>query len=866
MDKKLEMILSKVQKPSRYTGGEFGAVAKNADADVLVRYGFCFPDTYEIGMSHMGMKILYGLLNSLEYCRCERVFAPETDMEGLMRRENLPLYALESGDPIKDFDFLGFTLQYELCYTNVLNMLDMAGIPLCAADRSDDFPIIMAGGPCAVNGEPIADFIDMFVIGEAEEALVEILDLYAGMKKKSENERVDKSAFLKAACAIQGVYVPSFYRVDYEADGRVKAIVPLYDCVPQKVERRIVRDLDKAYYPDDTVVPYGEIVHDRVMLELFRGCIRGCRFCQAGMIYRPVREKSLETVRSQGKALCENTGYEEMSLSSLSSSDYTHIIGLLDEFSQWTDERSINLTLPSLRLDNFPPELMKKLQRARKSGLTFAPEAGSQRLRDVINKNISKDEILATATQAFIGGNTSVKLYFMLGLPTETDEDVTEIPALAKEIADCYFNVQNRNKNRPMSIGISAANFVPKPFTPFQWFGQDSIEEFKRKHSLVKSLITSKKISYKWHDAQTSFLEAIFARGDRRIGKVILRAYKAGCKMDAWEEHLKYDVWMESFEKEGLNPAFYASRHRDYNEVLPWSYIDMGFSDEYLKREYELAKKGLTTPDCKTSCAGCGIKDCAIKDGKLIGEAEKYVVSANANGAGEGSSEREETPPAELQKLRIKFRRDEKAGYISHLDQNRAMIRTFNRSGLPLWHTQGFNPHPHIVFAIPLSVGFKSECELMDVRMKHDCNTDEAKAELAKVIPQGFEVLTVYEPNRKFADICCAEYKIEISGDIPNPEKIDELFNVNDSEIFVLKVSKKGEKETNIRPMIKAIRLEESGDGMFIITAMCDSSSASFLNPEYIVKAIERYAPGVYVRNKSFTRVEIYDKDMKIFK
>ena len=604
---RLDKILPNVQKPGRYVGGEYNSVIKDKNK-VDIRYAFCFPDTYEIGMSHLGMKILYSLVNAREDAWCERVFAPWTDMEEEMRKNNIPLYGLESLEPIKDFDLIGFTLQYELSYTNVLNMLDLAQLPIKAADRKELTPIVIAGGSCVCNPEPMSEFIDIFLPGEGEEVTNELIDLLKEHKKKGS----DKETFIKEAVKIKGVYAPSLYDVSYNEDGTVKEI-KARDTAPEKVEKRIVKDLDSMYFPDKFVVPAIEVVHDRTTAEIFRGCIRGCRFCQAGFLYRPIREKSPETVNQQCLALTESTGYDEISLCSLSTSDYTGLPSLLEKLLSWTTDDRINLSLPSLRIDNFSDDLMEKLLEVRRSGLTFAPEAGTQRLRDVINKNITEEEVLSTAKKAFSGGWTAVKLYFMLGLPTETLEDVKGIAELAQKVVNEFYNNPEKPKGKSVSVSVSAASFVPKPFTPFQWEAQATPDELKEKQDYLLESTTTKKVRVSFHKTPTSLMEAVFARGDRRVSAVIESAWKKGCKFDSWDDQFDFDKWVEAFADCGLTMDFYANRKRSFDEVLPWDHIDYGVSKEFLVREHRRAlQEEKTTPNCRERCAGCGAN-------KLIG-------------------------------------------------------------------------------------------------------------------------------------------------------------------------------------------------------------------------------------------------------
>ena len=599
MNEQLQRILPKVQKPARYVGGEYGQIVKNKE-DVRLRVAFCFPDTYEIGMSNIGMRILYGVMNEMDGVWCERVFAPWGDMEEEMRKAQLPLYALESQDPVRDFDMVAFTIGYEMSYTNVLNMLRLAQIPLYARERTSLHGIVFAGGVCAVNPEPLANFIDFFSIGEGEEMTPEILRLY----DKAKQDDWSKEAFLREVAKIEGVYVPSLYEHQYGDDGKLKAIVPLDDA-PEKVTKRIIKDLDSAYYPTNTIVPSTEIVHDRTNLEVFRGCIRGCRFCQAGFCYRPVRPRNADTLYRQAVESLEDSGNHEITLASLSTSDYKQLEPLADKLLDYCEEKKINLSLPSLRADNFSRELMLKVQRVRKSGLTFAPEAGTQRLRDAINKNVTEEEILETCATAFSGGWNSVKLYFILGLPTETDEDVIGIAALVWKIIKLWKETAT-NKKRGLSINLATAFFVPKPFTPFQWEAQITPEEYMRRVHLLQNELHSKAVDYRYHGSDLSYLEAVLARGDRRLGKVLAYATEHGARLDGWDEYFNNDIWMEAFAACGIDPAFYAQRAYEKDEILPWQTIDVGVRREFLWQEREQAYLSQVTPDCRTKCSGCG--------------------------------------------------------------------------------------------------------------------------------------------------------------------------------------------------------------------------------------------------------------------
>ncbi len=595
-------ILRSVSKPGRYTGSEYNSIIKDKGG-VKCRFAFCFPDTYEIGMSNLGLRILYDVLNSDPDIWCERAYAPEYDMREHMTEYGIPLSALESGDPLTDFDLVGISLQYEMCYTTALAMLSLGGIPLYSKDRGEGCPIIIGGGPCAYNPEPVADFFDLFNIGEGEEVLLELSRLYIKMKAEKTYTRVE---FLRQASHIEGVYVPSLYKVEYNEDGTLREYEPMYPDVPRTVRKRIIGDLDKAPYPEKLVMPYIETVHDRIVLEVYRGCIRGCRFCQAGMVFRPIREKSPETLCRYAKCLYENTGYDEISLISLSISDYSRLPELTDGLLEWTDKERVSLSLPSLRVDSFSEELMKKVSSVRSAGLTFAPEAGTQRLRDVINKNVSEDDLLRSVGIAFKGGKSNVKLYFMDGLPTETLEDIEGIANLAKKVIDEYFKIPKPERPRGIGVTISVSCFIPKPFTPFQWEKQDSFSVLEEKQAHLRSCITDRRIRYNYHDAKTSFIEAVLARGDRRVAPAIARMVEGGAMLDAWDEHFDFEKWMETFAACGVDPEFYTSRGFGEDEVLPWDIIDCGVTKKYLLSERQKAYQGITTPSCAEHCNGCG--------------------------------------------------------------------------------------------------------------------------------------------------------------------------------------------------------------------------------------------------------------------
>ena len=825
-------ILKSVSKPGRYAGGEYGQIIKDK-SQIKARFAFCFPDTYEIGMSNLGVRLLYGALNEHPDIWCERVYDPWVDMQERMRLHNLPLTALESGDPLGEFDFVAFTLQYEMSYTNVLNMLQLAKIPLRTKDRLEDDPIIIGGGPCAYNPEPVADFFDLFNIGEGEDMLPAIVRLSIKMK---ENGTYTREAFLhEAAKTIQGVYVPSLYEVSYNEDGTIKAYTPIYDDIPRKVTKQIIKDLDQVYFPDKVVMPYIETVHDRIMLEVYRGCIRGCRFCQAGMIYRPVREKSADVLNEQAKKLYSTTGYEEISLSSLSISDYTELEPLCDKLLSWTDDSMVSLSLPSLRVDSFNKDLMNRIDSVRSSSLTFAPEAGTQRLRNVINKNVREEDVLRAVNVAFDAKKNAVKLYFMNGLPTETYEDIEGIAKLAETVVDAYYQNPNRNKARPVQVTISVSCFIPKPFTPFQWEAQDTMEQLAEKQEYLKTKIKSRHIRYQHHDAKVSRIEAVLARGDRRLCDALELACHEGFCFDAWDEYFDYDKWISVFERTGIDPAFYANRAFGVDEILPWDIIDCGVSKEFFLRERERAYEAATTPNCREQCSACGANK--------LGGVRAVCPGCNRQGATATPkpvdlSTPKWTPLETFKTIRIKFRKVGNLQYISHLDLQRTVSRILVRAKLPMWYTQGFNPHAKVTFGLPLSVGTESECEFIDLRVDRDISGEEVKTLLNRELTDEMQVLEAYEPTSKFQDITWARYRMRLCFDGANAEtaaRMQQLFTV--SPLNVIKKSKSGEKEVDLIPMIKEVRVSAPADDEILLDTVLAAGSAEHLNPELLIKA-----------------------------
>ena len=839
MREDIRSFLAEVSKPGRYTGGETNSVYKDL-ADVKMRVAFCFPDTYEIGMSNLGMRILCDCFNSVDGVWCERVYAPWVDMEEKMNERGIPLFTHESGDAVGEFDMVAFTMQYELCYTTMLNMMKLARISLRREERGDDDPIILAGGPCAYNPEPMAEFVDIFSIGEGEEALPELARLYVSMK---DDGSYTKEAFLyRVATELKGFYVPKFYRISYHDDGTIAAIETTDEKVPAVVEKRVVADLDKCYVPLNPVLPNIETVHDRVTLEVFRGCIRGCRFCQAGMVCRPVREKSPETLDCMARTMIENSGYDEISLSSLSISDYTKISELTDKLLDWMNEKMINLSLPSMRADSFTKELMDKISTVRTSTLTFAPEAGTPRLRDIINKNITEEEILRACRVAYEAGKNQIKLYFMDGLPGETYEDIEGISALASHVVDEYYHTPNRNKARQPQVTLSVACFIPKPHTPFQWERQNTLEELHDKQAFLSSKITDRKVRYNYHDAEVSRLEAVFARGDRRLSAALEEAVRRHVRFDAWEDQFDYAGWMDIFAAVGIDPAFYANRTMADDEILPWDMISCGVTKAFLLSERHKAQEAMATPSCKEHCSGCGAN--RLVDKSFCRWCPGHTDSSDS--AGKITSDHETAPMTEMPKntarparqIRVRFRKFGAMLYISHLDLAKTVMRAVVRSGLPVYYTEGFNPKPKLVFGPPLSVGCGGENEVLDLRLMKAVSNADILERLSAVMPNGIEIGSVYEQKSKLTDAKWAVNEITWSNVTVSPETAAEMEEIFRHPLVMMKRSKSGEKECDITSLIRRATVE-ADEGTLTLTAVTSADQANYLNPEYLAEALE---------------------------
>ncbi len=834
-------ILMQVEKPARYTGGEINAVMKDAE-QVAVRFVMCFPDVYEIGMSHLGIQIIYSMLNQFEDVWCERVYSPWVDLDRIMRREHIPLFALESQDPVRDFDFLGITIQYEMCYTNILQILDLSGIPLLSRDREENDPIVIGGGPCTYNPEPICDFFDLFYIGEGETRYRQLLDLY----KECRGDGLGRKEFLRRAAQVPGIYVPSLYEVVYREDGTIDHRTALEDGIPMTIEKELVSDVTNTFYPDKPVVPFIKATQDRVVLEIQRGCIRGCRFCQAGQLYRPVRERSTAMLEDYALKMLESTGHEEISLSSLSSSDYSCLPELLDFLIEICDRKKVNISLPSLRIDAFSLDVMNKVQDVKKSSLTFAPEAGSQRLRDIINKGLTREVILEGARLAFTGGWTRVKLYFMLGLPMETEEDIQEIAGLCNDIAAVFYDtVPKEKRTGRVQITASTSFFIPKPFTPFQWARQCTREEFLEKAYLTRTTIArqlnQKSIKYNWHEADLSVLEGILARGDRKLNQAVRKAYEKGCIYDAWSEYFKNDVWMESFAECNIDPAFYITRERGDDEIFPWDFISCGVSRQFLLREWHKAKKGIVTPNCREKCSGCGAARYGTgvcmesrQEKKIPVKPLSHVVDTLRN--------------EDRIKVRIKFSKYGAVRFIGHLDVMRYFQKAVRRADIDIAYSEGFSPHQVMSFAAPLSVGHTSQGEYLDIEVNTFTTETELQNRLQAVMAEGIDILKVQllpkEEKNAMASVAAASYLVTFRKNVLLPEGWQEgLISFCARKIIpVVKKTKKGEKEINLKESIYDLSIKKGAgkstedaweDGVYMLL---NASSGGNIKPAFVLE------------------------------
>ena len=818
-----------LMKPARYTGGEFNSVTKNFD-ETACRIVLALPDVYEVGMSNLGLAILYSILNRRADTLCERVYAPWIDAEKVMREENIPLFALESKKNVRDFDFLGFSLQYEMIYTNVLNMLDLAQISLYARDRSDNEPFIIGGGPCVYNVEPVADFFDFFIVGEAEEVFGEVIDVFIAWKNSGKVG--GRRGFLKELLNIKGIYVPNFYEPLYSGENFIGLKI-LEPNASQKILKRVVKDFDATPSVENPVVPFMEIVHDRAMLELFRGCSRGCRFCQAGMTYRPVRERREETLRKMARKLIDSSGWDEISLTSLSSADYSCLNRLIDDLQSDFCNEKVGFSLPSLRVDSFSIELAEKVQAVRKSGLTFAPEAGTQRLRNVINKNVTEKNLLDACAAAFAKGWKSVKLYFMMGLPTETDEDIRGIADLAKKVVELYKSIKNR---RDVKVTISVSCFVPKPWTPFQWFGQISAAEFERRQQLLKESITDRAITFNYHNAKLSVLEGVLARGDRRLAKVIETAWRNGAKFDGWSDLFKPDIWFAAFEACGVDKNYFSGREREFWEILPWDHISPGVDKNFLVAEWEKSQAGETTRDCRrTSCTGCGV--CMNLAAKIVD------FTAENPPATENHCALRITNYA-LTKYRAQIRKGAEITVLSHLDYMNLFMRAILRAKLPAAWSEGFNPHMKVSFATALAVGVTSDCEYVDFELTEPISEFEVAKRLNSQLPKGAEILRLKKlrgksnPVMSLVDLSQYEVRVPFDEKLLSAAQIS-IKNFNTTpEIKFVRVTPKKTRELDVKKYLPApVEIKLTGGELMIKFATKITPEGS-LKPSEVLKIL----------------------------
>ncbi|HBT79080.1 MAG TPA: TIGR03960 family B12-binding radical SAM protein [Selenomonas sp.] len=838
-------VLQSVLKPSRYTGGEWNAIVKD-HSQMACTWALALPDVYEVGMSNLGLAILYEVLNHCPDFAAERVYAPWTDMEAIMRERHIPLFSLESKTEIRKFDLLGFSLQYEMIYTNVLNMLDLAGIPIWAKDRTEDMPFVVGGGPCVYNVEPVADFFDFFIIGEGEEVNVEVSEVY---KKWAEDGKPGgRRGYLERLLDVKGVYVPSFYEPQYSAAGDYAGIKPLHPKAQSVIYKRVLADMDSAMSVEHPIVPYMDIVHNRIMLELFRGCSRGCRFCQAGICYRPVRERTEGKLKEMARNLVDCTGYDEMSLTSLSSADYSCLATLVDDLMTDFKDEKVSFSLPSLRIDSFSIGLAQKMQQVRKSGLTFAPEAGTQRLRDVINKGVTEEDLMAACSSAFRQGWKQVKLYFMMGLPTETDEDVIGIARLAKKVVDLYTEIKGK---RGVKVTISVACFVPKPYTPFQWFGQLPIAEFERRQQLLKEHITDRAITFNYHDARLSVIEGVFARGDRRLAPVLWQAWQDGAKFDGWTDLYRDDVWHEAFRKCGVDMFYYNGRTRDLDEPLPWEITSPGVDRRFLRREWDKALAGELTHDCRRdTCTGCGI--CPTLGVKVIDhlqsetgqhEAEHREFSAQRPPKQVGHGPETSGKPRQLYQYRAEITKGPELRYVSHLDYANLFIRAFDRAKLPMAYSEGFNPHMKLAFASALSLGVDSEAEYMDFELTREVCQPELFDRLSAQLPPGVKLLRLKPVHEKhkalMAETDEARYTLHVpyTGDFAAAERVIKAYNEAKEAIWHRVTPKKKREIETKQYMLQPVSITQ-GEGELVLHMDIRITQAGSVKPLEVLHVI----------------------------
>lgn len=851
-------VLQNVLKPSRYTGGEWNAVKKDWDT-VDCTFALSLPDVYEVGMSNLGLAILYDALNRQENVAAERVYAPWTDMEKEMRERNIPLFSLETHTELSAFDLWGFSLQYEMIYSNVLNMMDLAGIPLWAKDRDDTMPFIVGGGPCVYNVEPIADFFDFFIVGEAEDAVVEVANAMAEWKKGG--RQGGRRGFLKRLLTMDGIYVPSFYEPQYDAAGNYLSVKTLDEKAKPLIFKRVCRDMDEIPSVENPIVPFMDIVHNRIMLELFRGCSRGCRFCQAGICYRPARERTEKNLKAMARNLVDKSGYDEMSLTSLSSADYSCLGNLVNDLMDEFKNEKVSFSLPSLRIDSFSIELAHKMQQVRKSGLTFAPEAGTQRLRDVINKGVTEENLMNACGSAFRQGWKQVKLYFMMGLPTETDEDIIGIAKLAKKVVDLYTEIKGR---RGVKVTISVACFVPKPYTPFQWFGQLPIAEFERRQRLLKENITDRAITFNYHDARLSVIEGVFARGDRRLGSVLYQAWQDGAKFDGWSDLYQHDTWLQAFEKCGVDMKYYNERSRDFNEPLPWDVTSPGVNKEFLLREWKKAMEGALTEDCRRGkCSACGI--CPNLGVHVIDYAKENPTVAEQIAKVSAPKNPETDPkgpgkPRTLYKYRAEITKGEELRYVSHLDYANLFLRAFDRAKLPMAYSEGFNPHMKVAFASALSLGVTSDAEYMDFELLNPLCQPEVFDRLNAQLPPGAKLKELREVHGKqpalMAQADEARYTLWVpyDGDEAAAQRAVKAYN-DANEVIFHRVTPKKKREIETKQYMKQpVTAEVTKDGLKLVMDIVITQSGS-VKPVEVLRAIaEQFALPVDAGQALITR------------